>query len=131
MNAIEKELPGQTALVGSDVPGKSLEVRECEHLASWMVKNGCKAPTITKGWLDAARRMRTIDGRTHEQIMACIDWCQQSEFWQANIHSMTTLRTKYETLRQQAIRDRNKRPTRTVGQTASDERRRLMAVVGE
>lgn len=123
------ELPGQRALIGEDVAGKTLEMIECEHLASWMVKNGCKAPTVTQAWLAAARRMREIDGRTHEQIMRCIDWCQQSEFWQANIHSMPKLRERYDVLRQQAINDKKRKPSRTGRQSASDVRR--MIAMGE
>lgn len=116
-------IAGQTALIGEGVPDKSLDEIECEHLARWMVKNGCKEPTITQAWLGAARRMREIDGRTHDQIMRCIDWCQANEFWAVNIHSMTKLRIKYETLRMQAQRDRMHKPQRTVRQQASDVRR--------
>lgn len=123
MNAIEKALPGQQTIGGNEVAGKSLDDIECEHLAGWMVRNGCKPPTITKTWRDAARRMREIDGRTHEQVLAAIDWCQRSEFWQANIHSMPTLREKYEVLRMQAKRERERRPARTARQSASDVRR--------
>jgi hypothetical protein len=90
-----------------------------------MIRNGCKPPVIGRRWLDAARRMREIDGRTHEQILAAIDWCQKSEFWQANIHSMTTLREKYEVLRMQAKRERERRPARTARQSASDVRRQI------
>lgn len=104
-----KATEGQTALIPGTAPAaRSLEEIECEHLADWMVKNGCARPTITKRWLEAARRLREIDGRTHDQIMTAIDWCQQSEFWQANIHSMPKLREKYDTLRQQAICDRRR-----------------------
>lgn len=106
MATTTKPTEGQTALIPGTAPAaRTLEEIECEHLARWMEKNGCKPPTITKRWLDAARRLREIDGRTHEQIMAAIDWSQRSEFWQANIHSMPTLREKYDVLRQQAIRD--------------------------
>lgn len=107
-STMTQQVPGQTDLLGGEhhPPSQTLEQVECEHLADWMVRNGCPRPTVTKAWLDCARRMREIDGRTHEQIMACIDWCQQSEFWQANIHSMPKLRMKYDTLRMQAVRDR-------------------------
>lgn len=120
---VRNGIAGQTALIGEDVPAKSLDEIECEHLARWMVKNGCKEPAITQGWLDAARRMREIDGRTHEQVMRCIDWCQGNEFWAVNIHSMTKLRMKYDTLRMQAQRDRERKPKRTGRQQASDVRR--------
>ena len=115
-------IEGQVSLLGEDEPAaRSLEQIECEHLAQWMVRNGCTPPTITRRWLDAARRLREIDGRTHDQVMACIDWCQANEFWQANIHSMPTLREKYDVLRLQAAR----KPRRTARQQASDVRRRI------
>lgn len=119
---------GQESLLGDAAPSQTLEEIECEHLADWMERNGCTRPTITKAWLDAARRMRDIDGRTHDQIMKAIDWCQRSEFWQANIHSMPKLRMQYEKLRQQAIRDakmQQRTPARTQRQLASDVRRQI------
>lgn len=125
------EVAGQQAIGGGEVAGKSLDEIECEHLARWIVRNGGKPPTITKTWLTAARRMREIDGRTHEQVMAAIDWCQRSEFWCGNVLSMPKLRERYETLRAQALRDRNRKPTgRTARQSAGDERRRLMQAAG-
>jgi hypothetical protein len=77
---------------------------ECEHLAEWIVRNGGKRPTISVTWLRDAERMRRIDGRTHEQVMAAIDWCQQDNFWRANILSPGKLREKYEQLRLAAAR---------------------------
>lgn len=75
----------------------------CEHLAKWVVKNGSKQPKIGKAWRDAARRLMDLDGRTFDQIMRAIDWCQKSKFWRANIRSMPTLREKYDQIRLQAI----------------------------
>lgn len=101
-----RRVPGQTDLLGEDHPSsQTLEAIACEHLADWMERNGNKRPTITKEWLASARRLREIDGRTHEQIMACIEWCQRDEFWQGNIHSMPTLRRQYDKLRSHAMRD--------------------------
>ena len=78
--------------------------RLCEHLASRIEANGAKRPAITQKWRDAARRMIDIDGRTEDQIMRAINWCQDNEFWRANILSMPKLREKYEQLRLQAMR---------------------------
>jgi hypothetical protein len=60
---------------------------------------------VTKAWLQAADRLKRIDGRTHAQVMACIEWCQQDEFWRSNILSMPKLRSKYDQLRLAAQRD--------------------------
>lgn len=121
-----RRVPGQTDLLGGEhhPASQTLEAIACGHLADWMQRNGNKRPTVTKEWLASARRLREIDGRTHEQIMACIDWCQRDEFWQGNIHSMPTLRRQYDKLRAAACRER-KNP-RTPG-AKKDAQRDLMA----
>ena len=78
----------------------------CTHLADRIEANGCKRPAIGKKWRDAARLMIDRDGRTEQQIMTAIDWCQDNEFWRSNILSMPKLREKYEQLRLQAGRPR-------------------------
>lgn len=78
--------------------------RICEHLADRIEGNGAKRPTITKAWRTAARLMLDSDGRTEEQVHGAIDWCQDSDFWRANVLSLPKLRDKYETLRLQATR---------------------------
>lgn len=88
---------------------KSEEIREdveriCSHLADWIVRNGSKRPTITARWRDAARLLIDNDGRTEEQILKAIDWCQRDEFWRGNVLSMPTLREKYDKLRLAAQR---------------------------
>lgn len=70
-----------------------------------MVEDGCTPPAITDKWLAAARLLMDKDGRTEEQIHRAIDWCQDSDFWRSNIHSMPKLRERYDTLRQQAERE--------------------------
>ena len=86
--------------------------RLCAHLADRIEANGSKRPTITKGWHDAARLMLDRDNRTEDQVRAAIDWCQNDEFWRANVLSMPKLRDQYEQLRLQAQRARAVRPTR-------------------
>lgn len=82
-------------------------VAECDHLASWIERNGSKRPNVTKAWLQAADRLKRIDGRTHEQVMEAIDWCQQDEFWSGNVLSMPKLRSQYDRLRLAARRARS------------------------
>lgn len=77
------------------------------------MKNGSKQPTITKKWRDAARLLIDRDGKTVEQIIKAIDWCQSDEFWRANILSMPTLRKQYDRLRQHAKRGRNSQQNAT------------------
>lgn len=72
-----------------------------------MVANGCKRPTITKRWRDAARLLLDKDNRTEQQVIAAIDWATSDEdFWQANILSLPKLRERYEQLRLAAKRKR-------------------------
>lgn len=99
--------------------------RLCEHLADRIETNGSKRPEITKGWRTAARLMLDKDGRTEQEVMGCINWCQTDEFWRGNILSMPKLRDKYDQLRLQAERrrGRGRRPT-------NDERVAHAAAVG-
>lgn len=76
----------------------------CKHLADRIEANGSLRPSIGQGWRTAARLLLDKDGRTVEQIMRAIDWCQNHEFWRANIRSMPKLREQYDTLRLQAMR---------------------------
>lgn len=77
----------------------------CRHLADRIEANGSKRPTINKSWRDAARRLIDRDGRSPEQIMRAIDWCQDDDFWRSNILSMPKLREKYDQLRLAAQRN--------------------------
>lgn len=96
--------------------------RICTHLADRIEANGSKRPRITKTWRTAARLLLDKDGRTEGQVIAAIDWCQNHEFWRANVLSMPKLREKYDQLRLQATRqpggnvvplDRAARPSTT------------------
>ncbi len=83
----------------------------CERLANHIATNDPdgKKPTYGERWLNACRLLIEKDGRTPEQVAKAIDWCQNDEFWRANILSMPTLREKYRTLQQQAQRGRGVR----------------------
>lgn len=59
---------------------------------------------MTSKWRDAARLMLDRDGRAETDIHAAIDWCQDDEFWRANVLSLPKLREKYDALRLQAQR---------------------------
>lgn len=80
------------------------DLAECEYLANWIERNGSKRPTITEAWLSSARLLKEADGRTHEQVMTCIEWCQRDNFWRGNILSMPKLRQQYDRLRLNALR---------------------------
>jgi len=90
-------------------PAREDVERLCAHLADRLVENGCKQPTITKTWRDAARLLLDKDGRTEDQVRRAIDWCQNDSFWKSNVMSMPKLREKYDTLRLRAEEERNTR----------------------
>lgn len=56
-----------------------------------------KKPNLQK-WADDMRLMMERDGRTEEQIIYLIDWCQQDSFWKSNILSASKLREKFDQL---------------------------------
>jgi DNA-binding transcriptional ArsR family regulator len=81
------------------VPDRPDVEKICRHLADRIEDNGSKRPNITKKWRDEARRLIDLDGRTVDQIIRAIDWCQNDTFWKANVLSMPTLREQYDRLR--------------------------------
>ena len=94
-------------------------LRICEYLADAIAENGSKRPTITKGWQDEARRMLDLDGRTEDEVVRAIDWCQRGDsdrarFWRPNVMSMTKLRAKFDQMRLQATEEqRREQPRQT------------------
>ena len=92
-------------------------LRICEYLADAIAENGSKRPNITKGWQDEARRMLDLDGRSEDEVIRAIDWCQRGEsdrarFWRPNVMSMTKLRAKFDQMRLQAAEENRAKPSR-------------------
>ena len=94
------------------------------HLADWIVRNGNRKPNITKTWLQAIDRLIRIDGFTPAQIAEVITWCQQDEFWQANILSAPKLRKQFDQLKNRMLQERN-RPTKPQQPQMTASQRRL------
>lgn len=80
----------------------------CEHLAAVVEKGGSKRPRITEKWRADVRLMLDRDEVTTTQALAAIDWAHASDFWQAHILTPAKLRTKYDTLRRQALAEQRK-----------------------
>jgi len=98
-------------LVGSDLPASvssSPHLRDAERLADLLADliadNGSRRPAVTSTWVRDLERLIRIDGRTAEQVEAAIRWCQQDEFWRANVLSPAKLRKQYDRMRLQAKR---------------------------
>jgi hypothetical protein len=100
----EKEHRRSATEAKVDIPRHDVD-RVCEHLADRIEANGSKRPTVTAKWRIAARLLIDTDGRAVEQIIRCIDWCQNDPFWRSNVLSMPKLREKYDQLRLAAQRE--------------------------
>ena len=71
----------------------------CDLLAQKMIANGCKAPNVTRRWIDDMDKLTRIDGHSVEQVEAVINWCQSDSFWRSNILSPAKLRAKFDALK--------------------------------
>lgn len=96
---------GTTFLRTSDESPRDDVERVCQHLADAVEANGSKRPHVSDRWRTEARRLIDLDGRTPDQIIRAIDWCQSDAFWRANVLSMPKLREKYDQLRLAAERE--------------------------
>lgn len=100
--------------------GRPELARLCDHLADRVEGNGFTRPDVTEAWLTEARRMLDLDKRTEDQVHKAIDWCQDSQFWYPNVRSMDKLRKQYETLRDRARAELQKK--QTSGRPTTDDR---------
>jgi len=82
----------------------------CNLLADLIAANGSKRPAVTEKWLGEMERLHRIDERSWEQITKAIHWCQNDDFWKANIMSPTKLRKQYDQLRLAAQRGQKQSP---------------------
>lgn len=89
----------------SDTPREDV-LSLCNLLADLIQRNGSKRPTVSKAWMDEARRMIDLDKREPEKAARLIQWAQDDTFWRANILSMPKFREKYDQLRLQAEKER-------------------------
>jgi DNA-binding transcriptional ArsR family regulator len=113
-NQIDPSSSSQAPKAELAVPERLDVERICKHLADRIEANGSARPTITKAWRDAGRLLLDRDGKTVDQVLRAIDWCQNDEFWRANILSMPKLRKQYHQLRLHAKRGTNgSRPSTT------------------
>jgi hypothetical protein len=74
-----------------------------------LTNNGnAKIPPSLDDWADCFRLMTDVDKREEIHIRKVIKWCQQDNFWKANILSAKKLREKFDTLFMQMNRTSNK-----------------------
>ena len=94
------------------IENKSEASRLCLLLGELIAENGSKQPNITEKWVGDMDRLMRLDGRTADQVEACIRWSQANPFWRANILSPAKLRAKYDTMRLQAQREKQQNEPR-------------------
>jgi hypothetical protein len=124
---LTRPVPGTTTDVV--VPRADVD-RLCAHLADRVEANGSKRPNVTDRWRDAARLLIDRDGHTEDQVRRAIDWCQDDEFWRANVLSMPTLREKYDQLRLAAGRSHTSANGHRRQADLSGARQRALAAEG-
>lgn len=99
--------PDETKKEAQKYADDSLPIRIAKYLFKKIQHNDPKAkePDFQK-WAVHVDRLIRIDGRTPKEIAAVIDWCQENEFWRANILSTQSLREKFQRLVLQMTRDK-------------------------
>jgi|GEM_PF-6551792 len=86
-----------------------------------------KRPTVTKAWLNAERLLLERDGREYDVAERLIRWCQNDDFWRANVRSMPKFRHQYGTLFLQASKQSiDRRRQNGSGAHPADERIRQL-----
>jgi Helix-turn-helix domain len=96
-----------------DSQAQQLAQQFCNQLHA----NGIHAAKVTPKWITELDRMQRIDGRTWEQIEACIQWATKDPFWSGVILSPTKLRKHYDQMNLQA-RKQNTTPQNIYGKLA-------------
>jgi hypothetical protein len=81
-----------------------------QHFCNQLHTNGITLAKVTPKWITELDRMNRIDGRSWEQIEACIQWATSDAFWSGVILSPTKLRKHYDQMNVQA-RKQNTTPT--------------------
>jgi hypothetical protein len=87
-----------------------------------------KRPTVTAAWLNAERLLLERDERDFDATERLIRWCQNDDFWKANILSMPKFRQKYGQLWLQASRQEieQQKAARRSGEHPADQRIRQL-----
>lgn len=100
--------------------------RLCGLLADLVAGNGAKRPTVTTVWRQECDRMIRLDGRTVEQIEACIRWCQADDFWSTVVLSMPKVRKHFDQMGLQAKKRRAPKPDAKAGAVEYARRKGLL-----
>ena len=95
------------------------------YISKYLLQNIYESNPTFKGnsdnWIAEIERAMRIDGRTKDELIACIDWIHKGDgsFWIGNILSGKKLREKFDTLKMQSL---NKKQTKSQRRTSSNMR---------
>lgn len=114
-----------TVTVAPSMELTTTEVREdvdtvCAAMRDSVSRRTGRTPRVTKQWRDSARLMIDRDNIQVRDILACITWVENHDFWRTNVLSLPTLRKQYDRLSLQAAQQ-NKRPTITMQLPEQDD----------
>lgn len=71
----------------------------CDLLAELVAGNGCRRPTVSKGWRTEARLLLDRDGVDQETAERVMRWALADPFWKSNVLSMPKFRAKFDQLK--------------------------------
>lgn len=94
-----------------DLPRQDVEA-VCVGMSNALLANDVRH-SITAKWRTEARLLLDRDKRPLDEVLVVIAWATSDRFWRKNIHSVPTLREKYDKLRMQALDSGSLRPTGT------------------
>lgn len=96
-------------------------------------RNDNKTPKRNKANRDAMRLLLDRDNATEEQVAYVIRWCQQDQFWKANILSASKLREKFGQLvaKIKAEAERGQKQPANKAQQRFDDHRGVVAELAE
>jgi hypothetical protein len=94
----------QPTAVNEGIGDAESEFKQRDHaLASWMLERirklnpGHREPDL-RAWAAEIRDMRSVNGRTHEQIAVLFRWANEDDFWQPVVIAPEKLREKWDQL---------------------------------
>lgn len=72
--------------------------------------NGRRPSRVNEAAVSVLERLIRLDGKTYDQIVSVIEWCQGHDFWHTVILSPEKLRKHFDTMLAQQERDGQVRP---------------------
>lgn len=122
VSSVSSVSPSNSQLSAGAEEPTPIQTELLDYLDAQIVDAGFSKPNRTKKNTSAVRLLLEKDGKTPEQVKACIDFTFRDEFWRTNIRSMSKLREKWDQLkgaRDREVAKRDPRNNLTRGQRAA------------